>query len=105
MAHALRRTGAHSSHGVEAAAAWLDDEHVHTDQALAGVTFVLGLVALISAAWDVHVFTAWIGVIATALGGWAQMVSQNRYERFLTVIGATSGALGLWFALNNGGFS
>jgi len=91
MAHAVRRPDLQSLPRGRAAM-------------LAVATIVLGPVALASAALEINVFTAWTGTVAMLLGAWSQMISENRAERFATVIGATAGAVAVMIAASEGGW-
>lgn len=72
------------------------------DHALALATALLGAAALVLLAVS-HVAAAWTGLIAVFLGGWSQLISRTRPERFENVIGATAGAVALAIALARGG--
>ena len=72
------------------------------DHALAYATFVLGAAALILLAVS-HAAAAWTGLVVVFLGGWSQLVSKTRPERFENVIGATAGAVALAVGLAKGG--
>jgi hypothetical protein len=73
-----------------------------TDHALALGTFVLGAVALVLLGVS-HAAAAWAGLVAVFVGGWSQMISRTRPERFENVIGLTMGAVALAVGLARGG--
>ena len=73
-----------------------------TDHALAAATVTLGALALLLLAVS-HEAAAWTGLLVVFLGGWSQLVSRTRPERFENVIGATAGALALAIGLAQGG--
>jgi heme O synthase-like polyprenyltransferase len=72
------------------------------DHALALATITLGAAALILLGVS-HVAAAWTGLVVVFLGGWSQLVSRTRPERFENVVGATAGALALAIGLAQGG--
>jgi heme O synthase-like polyprenyltransferase len=76
--------------------------HIDTDHTLAFATITLGAAALILLAVS-HEAAAWVGLLVVFLGGWSQLVSRTRPERFENVIGATAGALALAIGLAQGG--
>jgi heme O synthase-like polyprenyltransferase len=73
-----------------------------SDHALALATITLGAAALLLLAVS-HEAAAWMGLLVVFLGGWSQLVSRTRPERFENVIGATAGALALAIGLAQGG--
>ena len=73
-----------------------------TDHTLAAATIGLGAVALLLLAVS-HEAAAWTGLLVVLIGGWSQLVSRTRPERFENVIGATAGALALALGLAQGG--
>jgi hypothetical protein len=73
-----------------------------SDHALAYATFVLGGVALILLAVS-HVAASWAGLLTVGLGGWSQLVSRTRPERFENIAGITAGALAVLVGLARGG--
>jgi hypothetical protein len=75
---------------------------IDTDHALAYATIALGAVALVLLGVS-YAAAAWTGLIAVFLGGWSQLISKTRPERFENVIGATAGALALAIGLAKGG--
>ena len=73
-----------------------------TDHVLAYATIGLGVVALVMLGVS-HAAAAWTGLLAVLLGGWSQLVSRTRPERFENVIGATAGAVAVAIGLARGG--
>lgn len=72
------------------------------DHALALATISLGALSLVLLAVS-HVAAVWVGLVALLLGGWSQLLSRTRPERFENVIGATAGALAVAIGLARGG--
>lgn len=75
---------------------------VDSDHAMALATITLGFATLILLAVS-HAAAAWTGLVVVFLGGWSQLVSRTRPERFENVIGATAGALAVAIGLAKGG--
>ena len=75
---------------------------IDADHALALATITLGAAALVLLAVS-YVAAAWTGLAVVFLGGWSQLVSRTRPERFENVLGATAGALALAIGLARGG--
>jgi heme O synthase-like polyprenyltransferase len=75
---------------------------IDTDHALALATITLGFIALVLLAVS-HAAAAWTGLLVVFLGGWSQLISRTRPERFENVIGATAGALAVAIGLARGG--
>lgn len=72
------------------------------DHALAVVTLVLGGLGLVLLGVS-HAAAAWTGLVAVLMGGWSQLLSRTRPERFENIIGLTMGALALAIGLAKGG--
>jgi hypothetical protein len=72
------------------------------DHLLAYATLGFGVVAVVLLGVS-HAAAAWTGVMAVLLGGWSQLVSRTRPERFENVIGATAGAVAVAIGLARGG--
>jgi hypothetical protein len=72
------------------------------DHALAYATLALGCVSLVLLA-VAHEAAAWAGLVTMVLGGWSQLVSHTRPERFENIAGITAGALALAIGLAQGG--
>ncbi|MCU1673408.1 MAG: hypothetical protein JWN77_1521 [Frankiales bacterium] len=72
------------------------------DHALALATLVLGALSL-AALGASYVVAAWLGLLTVFLGGWSQLISRTRPERFENVAGATAGAVALAIGLARGG--
>lgn len=73
-----------------------------TDHAMALATIVLGVASLLLLAVSTAA-AVWTGLPAVLLGGWSQLLSRTRAERFENVIGATAGALAVAIGLAKGG--
>jgi hypothetical protein len=82
---------------VESTARPLDSDHV-----LAYATLALGCIALVLLA-VAHEAAAWTGLVTLLVGGWSQLVSRTRPERFENIAGLTAGALALAIGLAQGG--
>jgi len=78
------------------------DRSDRSDRVLAYATLVMGSLALVLLAVS-HVAAAWLGLLAVAVGGWSQLVSRTRPERFENIAGITAGALALVIGLARGG--
>jgi len=75
-----------------------------TDHVLALVTFVLGAAALVLLAVN-YTAAAWVGLAGVFTGGWSQLVSRTRPERFENVIGITMAAVALAIGLARAGLA
>ena len=75
----------------------LDSDHL-----LAYATVVLGAAALVLLGVS-YVAAAWTGLVTVFLGGWSQLVSRTRPERFENIAGITAGALAVAIGLARGG--
>ena len=73
-----------------------------SDYALALATFAFGGVALVLLAVS-HQAAAWAGLAVVVMGGWSQLISHTRPERFENIMGITAGALALAVGLARGG--
>lgn len=96
MAHAIRR--------IPALTLNTDGKPHPRENTLASVTFVLGLIAVVSSllpSW--HLVSCWVGLVAMGLGAVSHMISQTTPQRFLNVIGFGAAAVGFGIGLANGG--
>jgi heme O synthase-like polyprenyltransferase len=75
----------------------LDADHV-----LAYTTLALGALSLVLLAAS-YVAASWLGLVTVFLGGWSQLISRTRPERFENIAGATAGAVALAIGLARGG--
>ncbi len=75
-----------------------------SDHALALVTLVLGAAAVVLLAVN-YVAAAWVGLAGVGIGGWSQLVSRTRPERFENIIGITAAAVALAIGLARGGLT
>lgn len=74
------------------------------ENAFAGVTLLLGAVAVITAIWPgLHLISSWAGLAGVLTGGWGQMISATTAERFVLVIGMGAAGLGMYLGLAHGG--
>jgi hypothetical protein len=80
----------------------LHARRVDSDHAFAYATLLLGAVAVVLLAVS-HQAAAWAGLLTVFLGGWSQLVSRTRPERFENIAGITAGALALAIGLAQGG--
>lgn len=72
--------------------------------AVAGITLLLGAVAAITVIWpDLHLISSWVGLAGVATGGWGQLISATTAERFVLVIGMGAAGVGLYLGMANGG--
>jgi hypothetical protein len=74
------------------------------DHALALATLCLGAAGLVLLAFS-YVAAAWVGLVGGAVGGYSQLVSETRPERFENIIGITAAALALAIGLARGGLT
>jgi hypothetical protein len=87
---------------VESTASHAASHSLDTDHALALATVTLGGIALVLLAFS-HAAAAWAGLLVLVMGGWSQLVSRTRPERFENIIGIVAGALALAIGLARGG--
>ncbi|MFN2521769.1 MAG: hypothetical protein ABR614_00430, partial [Mycobacteriales bacterium] len=71
------------------------------DHALAVATVALGALSLVMLGAS-YVVSAWLGLLTVFLGGWSQLISRTRPERFENIAGATAGAMALAIGLARG---
>lgn len=72
------------------------------DEVLAATTVVLAAVALVLAFAGMYDGGAALALAAVAVGGWSQMISETRLERFESVIAVVLAAATLAVCLANG---
>jgi hypothetical protein len=83
-----------------------DGERHPRENALAAVSFVLGMTALVLGfIVAAHLPAAIIGLIGLPVSLYSQMVSATTGERWLNVIAMIGSFIGLAMALAHGGFS
>jgi hypothetical protein len=83
-----------------------DGERHPRENALAVLSFVLGMVAFVlGLIVALHLPAAIIGLIGFPVSLYSQMVSATTGERWLNVIGMIGSFVGLGMALAHGGFS
>lgn len=73
-----------------------------SDHTLALATLVVGAAAIVLLSVS-HVAASWAGLLAVVGGGWSQLISRTRPERFENVIGLGMGAVALAVGLARGG--
>jgi hypothetical protein len=81
------------------------DGRAHPRENLFAVAaLVLGLVAIITANWPgLHLFSSWFGLVGIVTAAWGQFISATTAERFLTIIGLGTAAVGFYLGLAHGG--
>lgn len=68
------------------------------------VTAVLGVTAFISAMfYNLHLLSSWTGLIGILAGLYSQFVSVTTHERFATIMGLGSSAVGFYLGMAHGG--
>jgi hypothetical protein len=83
-----------------------DGERHPRENALAAVSFVLGVAAaVLGFIVAAHLPAAIIGIVGFPIALFSQMVSETTGERWLNVIGMIGSFIGLAMALAHGGFS
>ena len=63
------------------------------DEILAATAVVLALAALVLAVAEAYDAGAVVSFVCVLVGGWSQMVSENRMERFESVVATVGGAV------------
>ncbi|MFE8939690.1 MULTISPECIES: hypothetical protein [unclassified Streptomyces] len=97
MAQAMRRDPGHSLFATDGKPHPLQD-------ALVGVTLVLGALAFISAQFhSLHLLSSWAGLVGILTGGYGQFISATTRERFLLIIGLGASAIGFYLGMAHGG--
>ncbi|WP_030615305.1 hypothetical protein [Streptomyces sclerotialus] len=102
MAHAVQPQKS-QQHGL--LSALKSDGKAHpVENTLAVVTLVLGLIAVISAAFThLHLLSSWAGLVGIVTGAWGQFISATTGERFVLIIGLGAAALGFFLGMAHGG--
>lgn len=68
------------------------------------VTAVLGVLAFVSAMFhNLHLLSSWAGLIGILTGLYSQFVSVTTHERFATLMGLGSAAVGFYLGMAHGG--
>ncbi|MGW3559365.1 hypothetical protein ACWDNT_18650 [Streptomyces sp. NPDC000963] len=97
MAQAMRRDPGRSLFATDGKPHPLQD-------ALVGVTLVLGALAFISAQFhSLHLLSSWAGLVGILTGGYGQFISATTRERFLLIIGLGASAIGFYLGMAHGG--
>ncbi|MEU2248289.1 hypothetical protein [Streptomyces sp. NPDC019224] len=72
--------------------------------ALVGVTLVLGALAFISAMFhNLHLLSSWAGLIGILTGAYGLYISVTTRERFPLIVGMGAAALGFFLGMAHGG--
>lgn len=72
--------------------------------ALLGVTLILGAIAFVSAMFhNLHLLSSWAGLIGIATGAWGQFISETTRERFGLILGLGASAVGFFLGMAHGG--
>ncbi|MFG3051168.1 hypothetical protein ACGFZP_09475 [Kitasatospora sp. NPDC048239] len=81
------------------------DGHRHPrENALVGVTAVLGLLAFTTSFFHgLHLLSSWSGLFGVVTGLWGQFVSVTTAERFVLIVSLVASAFGLYLGLARGG--
>ncbi|MEV4558781.1 hypothetical protein AB0K51_17560 [Kitasatospora sp. NPDC049285] len=81
------------------------DGHAHPrENALVGVTALLGLVAFVTSFFhNLHLLTSWTGLFGVIAGLVGLFYSVTTAERFVVVIGLGASAFGLYLGVAHGG--
>ncbi|MFG2652632.1 hypothetical protein [Streptomyces sp. NPDC048436] len=97
MAQVLRPNTAGSLFATDGKAHPLQD-------ALLGVTLLLGAIAFVSAMFhNLHLLSSWAGLVGIATGAWGQFVSETTRERFGLILGLGASAVGFFLGMAHGG--
>ncbi|MFE5729381.1 MULTISPECIES: hypothetical protein [unclassified Streptomyces] len=97
MAQAMRREPGHSLFATDGKPHPLQD-------ALVGVTLVLGAIAFVTAQFhNLHLLSSWAGLLGILTGGYGQFISATTRERFLMIIGLGAAAIGFYLGMAHGG--
>ena len=71
---------------------------------LLAVTLVLGVTALVTAAFNsLHLVSSWAGLIGIVTGASGQFISETTRERFGLVLGLGASAVGFFLGMAHGG--
>jgi uncharacterized membrane-anchored protein YitT (DUF2179 family) len=71
---------------------------------LAGITVVLGLIAITTCLFHgLHLLASWTGLFGIITAAWGQYLSETTAERFLLIIGGVAAAVGLGIGVAHGG--
>lgn len=97
MAQVLRPNTAGSLFATDGKAHPLQD-------ALLGVTLILGAIAFVSAMFhNLHLLSSWAGLVGIATGAWGQFISETTRERFGLILGLGASAVGFFLGMAHGG--
>lgn len=81
------------------------DDKLHPIQdALLGVTLVLGLTAFITSFFhSLHLLSSWTGLIGILTGAFGQWISETTRERFGLILGLGAAGIGFFIGMAHGG--
>ncbi|WP_406201336.1 hypothetical protein OH807_21480 [Kitasatospora sp. NBC_01560] len=81
------------------------DGHRHPrENALVGITVVLGLLAFTTSFFhNLHLLSSWSGLLGIVTGLWGQFISVTTAERFVMVIALGASAFGFYLGIARGG--
>ncbi|QEU93160.1 hypothetical protein [Streptomyces kanamyceticus] len=72
--------------------------------ALVGVTLVLGAIAFVTAMFhNLHLLSSWAGLVGIATGAYGQFISVTTRERFGLILGLGASAVGFFLGMAHGG--
>ncbi|MGW0626322.1 hypothetical protein [Streptomyces sp. NPDC002758] len=81
-----------------------DDRPHPLQDALLGVTVVLGLTAFITSFFhSLHLLSSWAGLVGILTGLYGQWISETTRERFGLVLGLGAAGVGFFLGMANGG--
>ncbi|MFE0641562.1 hypothetical protein ACFW2Y_08115 [Streptomyces sp. NPDC058877] len=97
MAQAMRPDPGHSLFATDGKPHPIQD-------ALVGVTLVLGTLAFVSSFFhNLHLLSSWSGLIGILTGAYGQFISVTTRERFALIVGLGASALGFYLGMAHGG--
>ncbi|MER5909773.1 hypothetical protein ABT124_04505 [Streptomyces sp. NPDC001982] len=81
-----------------------DDRPHPLQDALLGVTVVLGLTAFITSFFhSLHLLSSWAGLVGILTGLYGQWISETTRERFGLILGLGAAGVGFFLGMANGG--
>ncbi|MEU9474295.1 hypothetical protein [Streptomyces sp. NPDC048191] len=81
-----------------------DGKHRPLQDALMGVTLVLGLLSFITSFFHgLHLLSSWTGLVGLGFGIYGQWISVTTRERFGLVVGMGAAGVGFLISMANGG--
>lgn len=74
------------------------------ENSFVALTVVLGVIAIITSAFDsLHVVSSWTGLAGILSGGYGQYISATTAERFALIISLGMAAVGFYLGMAHGG--